>query len=97
MQKLSEIKYHRILAAMATFDQFAISNNTLFTGALMSSWQTKISPLDPWGNVKMPKIERYERKSKPDIEDWYNTGMEGNDIAVYSSLVTFPLMAMRRM
>jgi hypothetical protein len=65
--------------------------NTFFSGALIFSPHTKLPPLDTWGNVKIPKIERYERMSQPDQDVWYTTSQHDVDLAVYISLVGIPI------
>ncbi|KAL1797058.1 hypothetical protein ACET3X_005598 [Alternaria dauci] len=59
----------------------------IFTTAMFAASTTKPSPVDLWGNVKVPKIEYYEKKSKPDINGWLTTGSEDDQLAAYSSFV----------
>jgi hypothetical protein len=66
--------------------------NTFYTGALAASLRTKESPVDAWGNVKIPKIERYENKQASDSDLWYDSSMDDdNDLAKYSSNVGIPM------
>jgi hypothetical protein len=61
----------------------------VFVAAAMGSPTTKASPLDLWGNVKIPRIEGYEGVAPMDNEGWYETG-EG-DVDAYSSLIGIPI------
>ena len=45
--------------------------NTIFTGGIIGSLASKPSPVDTWGNVKIPRIEHYESKGDPDGEGWF--------------------------
>ena len=65
--------------------------NTLFIGAIIASSKTKASPLDIWGNVKIPKIERYEKIYKPDNDGWYTINTNDDDLAAYPSFVGIPM------
>jgi hypothetical protein len=62
-----------------------------FRAALLSSSTILTSPLDPWGNVKIPWIERYEQDVTPDIEGWFPVDQGNPDI--YSSFVGIPISA----
>jgi hypothetical protein len=66
------------------------SAGVVFVAALMGSPATKSSPLDLWGNVKIPRIEGYEGISQMDGEGWYDT--DGGDVDAYSSLIGIPIM-----
>jgi hypothetical protein len=65
--------------------------NGLFMGALMASWDTRSSPRDTWGNVKIPKIESYEKMSRPDKEGWYRTDQISSALETYHSFVGIPI------
>jgi hypothetical protein len=70
----------------STANQFAIIDGT-FISSLIASAAIKASPVDQWGNFKIPKIETYERYAVPDTEGWFD-----RDINVtYSSLVGIPM------
>ena len=60
-----------------------------FRAALLSSSTILTSPLDPWGNVKIPWIERYEQDFKSDTEGWFAVGNGSSDM--YSSFVGIPI------
>lgn len=62
--------------------------NALFGAALMGSEAAKTSPLDAWGNVKIPRIERYEEGSEADAEGWHDT--KDRDLNSFSSLIGMP-------
>jgi hypothetical protein len=49
----------------------------------------KSSPLDTWGNVKVPSIEHYENESQADDEGWYDT--QGGNYNTYSSIIGIPM------
>jgi hypothetical protein len=63
----------------------------LFIGAIFGSSSTKASPVDPWGNVKIPKIEHYEKAADPDSNGWFNTSLDNDDLPAYSSFVGIPI------
>ncbi|CAN9181685.1 unnamed protein product [Alternaria alternata] len=65
--------------------------NTLFVSAMFAGSSTKASPVDLWGNVKMPKIEHYEKTAKPDSNGWFKTRSGDNDLAAYVSFVGIPI------
>jgi hypothetical protein len=44
------------------------STNAPYVGALLTLFTTKSPPRENWGNVKIPKIEYYEKVSVPDNE-----------------------------
>ncbi|KAF2822707.1 hypothetical protein CC86DRAFT_243349, partial [Ophiobolus disseminans] len=69
--------------------------NKLFTSAMVSSTKTRASPLDMWGNVKIPMLEYYEKSLQPDDRGWYTTNITDNDSAVYSSLIGIPMDGLR--
>jgi hypothetical protein len=62
----------------------------VFVAAMMASPATKSSPLDLWGNVKIPRIERYEGMAQMDGEGWYD--IDDGDIDTYSSFIGIPIM-----
>lgn len=66
---------------------FAIIN-TLFVSSLLSPLTTRLSPLDTWGNVKIPLIETFESTSNADSEGWFTTK---DSHLTYSSLVGVPI------
>jgi hypothetical protein len=71
------------------FQQGQSSASAVFVAALMASPSTKSSPLDLWGNVKIPRIEGYESIVPMDGEGWYNTN--GSDIDAFSSPIGIPV------
>jgi hypothetical protein len=65
------------------------SAGVVFMAAIIGSPATKSSPLDLWGNIKIPRIERYEEIAQMDGEGWYDT--DGGDVDAYSSLIGIPI------
>ncbi|KAF2123504.1 hypothetical protein P153DRAFT_413440, partial [Dothidotthia symphoricarpi CBS 119687] len=65
-------------------------SSVVFVAALMGSPATKSSPLDVWGNVKMPRIEDYEGSALMDDDGWYD--VNGGDSDAYSSLIGIPIV-----
>lgn len=64
----------------------------LFNAAIMSSFSTKTSPLDLWGNLKVPRIEYFEGRNSPDSNGWFDTDLENvHDSDIYVSLAGLPL------
>ena len=70
--------------------------NTLFLAAIVGPSQTKTSPRDLWGNVKIPRIEHFESNNNfiPDQDGWYNTRISQNQESnpmVFTSLIGLPM------
>jgi hypothetical protein len=65
------------------------SAGAVFVAAVMASPTIKASPLDLWGNVKIPMIEGYEGVTPKDDEGWYDTN--DGDADAYSSLIGIPI------
>lgn len=65
--------------------------DSVYNGALAASSRTRKSPVDAWGNVKIPMIERYENDGASDSDRWYDSGMDDDDLAKYASLVGVPM------
>jgi hypothetical protein len=65
------------------------SAGVVFIAALMGSPATKASPLDLWGNVKIPRIENYGGVAPTNEEGWYDT--QNGDVDAYSSLIGIPI------
>jgi hypothetical protein len=62
---------------------------TIFLAAIIGPLSIKSSPLDTWGNVKVPSIEYYEKESEADDEGWYDT--RGGSYDSYSSIIGIPM------
>lgn len=62
----------------------AIATNNLFITAMFAASSTKASSVDLWNNVKIPKIEYYEKEAEPDSHGWFKT-TRGNELTTYSS------------
>lgn len=43
--------------------------NTLFKSSILAPAATRATPQDPWGNVKIPRIESYENRGAVSDED----------------------------
>jgi hypothetical protein len=65
------------------------SAGVVFVAALMGSAATKSSPLDLWGNVKIPRIEGYEDAGPANDEGWYD--VDARDVDAFSSLIGIPI------
>jgi hypothetical protein len=73
------------LGMASTDSQYAIVDGT-FISALLASAAIKASPRDPWGNVKIPKIEDYESTTVSDEDGWFDHDLN-RTTNVYASLV----------
>jgi hypothetical protein len=62
--------------------------SSIFGSALLASDASKSPPLDPWGNIKIPKIEHFEGHSVADEEGWFDTRQA--NASTYASLVGVP-------
>ena len=68
--------------------------NILYRAAVIGPAETKRSPLDLWGNVKIPRVEYYEdnHEAESDNDGWYQTHINDNsDPAIFASLIGIPL------
>ena len=66
---------------------YAIANS-LFISAVILPIATKISPVDTWGNAKIPMIEHYENISTADDQGWFTADTSHN---IYPSLIGLPM------
>jgi hypothetical protein len=64
------------------------SVGAVFNAALLAPPATKLSAVDTFGNVKIPRVEEYEASSTGDKDGWYNTS---SDHTTFASLVGIPL------
>jgi hypothetical protein len=64
--------------------------NNLFITAMYAATGSKASPIDLWGNIKIPRIEHYEGIAKPDNDGWFMTGINDDESAAYVSFVGIP-------
>lgn len=63
--------------------------NTIFVGGIIGPLDSKTSPVDTWGNVKIPRIEYYESRAKADADGWFETTSGSTDS--YSSMIGIPV------
>ncbi|CAN9245625.1 unnamed protein product [Alternaria alternata] len=63
--------------------------NSIFTAAPLSSATQEGSPRDPWGHIKVPRVQYYEKISSADDQGWYKT--ENGTEDTYSSLIGIPM------
>lgn len=81
----SYTSFHRVVQAVSMV-------GSVFVAALMGSPAVKSSPLDLWGNIKIPRIERYETETLNNDDGWYKTGR--SDGGAYSSLIGITIAGM---
>jgi hypothetical protein len=62
--------------------------SAVFGSVLLASNASKSSSIDPWGNVKIPKIEHFEDNYSADKEGWFDT--RHANASTYASLVGVP-------
>jgi hypothetical protein len=67
--------------------QYGIASS-VFGSALLASDASKSSSLDPWGNIKIPRIEYFEDHFSADEEGWFDT--RHTNTSTYASLVGVP-------
>jgi hypothetical protein len=90
--KRSEASFHYVVPTRKQ-DAGVVTGTTttnLVISAIIGSSSTKASPIDLWGNVKIPKIEHYEKIAEPDRDGWFDTRLGDDDLATYTSLVGIP-------
>jgi len=59
--------------------------------AMTAASSTKASPVDMWGNIKIPQIEHYEKTAEPDNNGWFNSMLTTDDMAASTSFVGIPI------
>jgi hypothetical protein len=64
----------------------------LYTAALLAPLTTKTGPIDPWGNVKIPRLE-YINVTATDKEGWRRVPSKMNPES-FSSLVGLPIVGL---
>ncbi|CAI6335741.1 unnamed protein product [Periconia digitata] len=62
----------------------------LYNTALMAPVSNKLGPRDPWGNVKIPRLEQYSISST----EWHDVPAAMESAEAYSSLVGLPIVGL---
>lgn len=62
----------------------------LYEAALMQDAATKRGPVDNWGNVKIPRVDRLD-PSLADADGWFDIG-EANSVDSFTSLLGLPII-----
>ncbi len=65
----------------------------LYTAALLAPLSTKLGPEDPWGNVKIPRLENLSHHT-PDSSGWIDVPSNFSMPESYSSLVGLPVVGL---
>lgn len=65
--------------------------SSLYTTALMAPISNKLSPRDPWGNVRIPRIELYNGSAPG---SWHDVPANVTSAETYSSLVGLPIVGL---
>lgn len=63
----------------------------LYSTALMAPLSNKLGPQDPWGNIKIPRLEQYNDSS---LEHWHDVPADIKSAEMYSSLVGIPIVGL---
>lgn len=81
------------IQAFQSSDNFVtyLTINTLFIGAMIAPQRTRTSPLDAWGNVKIPRIQYLENSTESDDDGWYTVPTENDNLDMYPSFVGLPM------
>lgn len=67
---------------------FAIID-TMFISSLTASTASRSSPQDIWGNIKIPLVEYYETRERPDGEGWFDS--TDGELESYASTIGIPI------
>lgn len=67
----------------------------LYQASLLQSLEVKRSPLDVWGNVKIPRIDNLDQSVVVDAEGWLNITTP-NSVEAYSALLGLPIINIPR-
>ncbi|KAK0643732.1 hypothetical protein B0T16DRAFT_494708 [Cercophora newfieldiana] len=65
--------------------------NALFSAVLVGTRESTDSPMDVWGNVKIPSLAAVAKTRQSDAEGWFHIGTDGVDTPAYSSLIGVPV------
>lgn len=65
--------------------------SALYTNALTAPVSTRLSPQDPWGNVKIPRLEHHDDPSP----EWHDVLANSTSPEAYSSLVGIPIVGLQ--
>ncbi|KAK0620072.1 hypothetical protein B0T14DRAFT_496681 [Immersiella caudata] len=65
--------------------------NALFSAALVGTRNSTDSPMDVWGNVKIPSLAAVARRRQADADGWFELGSRGVNTTEYSSLIGLPV------
>lgn len=71
-----------------TFEALGFLLNSLYLSALLIPPAGQAASMDPWGNIKIPRIEHLEEGFQSDVDGWFTVSAEN---ASYSSLVGLPI------
>ncbi|RJE22592.1 hypothetical protein PHISCL_05060 [Aspergillus sclerotialis] len=69
------------------------SMKDVYSAGLMQSTSTKTSPLDQWGNVKIPRLPE-ANASKADTNGWIPVPQDAVQVEAYSSLFGLPIVGL---
>jgi hypothetical protein len=65
--------------------------DTMYKAAVVSPRATKESPLDLWGNVKIPLVEALEDAVSADKDGWFKVNTEQTSTTTFASLLGVPM------
>jgi len=65
--------------------------NALFSAVLVGTKNSTDSPMDLWGNVKIPSLAAVAKSRQADQDGWFQLGNEGVNTTEYSSLIGVPV------
>lgn len=65
--------------------------NALFSAVLVGTRNSTDSPMDVWGNVKIPALAAVSRNREADGDGWFDLENDGAKTAAYSSLIGIPV------
>jgi hypothetical protein len=88
---LSANNTDNVVAASSDRVTYLAQANALFSAVLIGTRDSTDSPMDVWGNVKIPSLAAVAKTRKADPDGWFELGSKGVNTTEYSSLIGLPV------
>ena len=72
---------------------FQASLDATYSAALYAPAAVRSSPMDLWGNVKIPYLSALSKQGPPSLDGWYDVSNGSLSAEQYSSLLGIPIIA----
>jgi hypothetical protein len=88
---LSANNTENVIAASSDRATYLAQANALFSAVLIGTRDSTNSPMDVWGNVKIPSLAAVAKTRQADPDGWFELGSNGVNTTEYSSLIGLPV------